>query len=418
MRPLSYFLGILSIGMLHAQPPAPGLPSIVRNDNGTYTFLVDGKPYISLGAQLWNSSDWPYILDKEWPQLRELHCNTLEAPVYWQNIEPEQGRYRFAELDSLIGGARGAGLRLVLLWFGSYKNGSSSYAPEWILSHPETYPRMRTASGEELQVLSSLSETNLDADEAAFSALMRHVRQVDGDRQTVILVQVENEPGSLGTDRDYAPPATEAFHQPVPPALLQHLGKQPGTWEEVFGTQAAEAFSAYHMATYVNKVALAGQQEYKLPMYANVWLREDRFRRPGEYPSGGAVSTMIPIWKAAAPALAFLSPDIYLPAIPYSPAYAKPTPAPTIPFSFPKWARGSILHGPSFTPWATTGPWAYPCTGSTPSMRTRPTSAIESAWTINSPPWPTTTASFGASWNRSRRSRVPETSGPWPKTTD
>ena len=287
-------------------------PMIVKQGHDRYQLQVDGRPFLVLGAQLWNSSDWPYILDKEWPQLKELHCNTLEAPVYWQNIEPEQGRFHFSELDSLIDGARKTGLKLVLLWFGSYKNGSSSYAPEWILSHPEKFTRIQNAQGEELPVLSPLSTPNLEADKAAFAALMRHVKQRDDLQHTVVLVQVENESGALGTDRDYSTKANTRFKDSVPSALVTQLTLKPGTWQEVFGRQAAEAFSAYHTAVFVNAVAEAGKQVYDLPMYTNVWLREDRFRRPGDYPSGGAVATMIPVWKAAAPAIAFLSPDIYL----------------------------------------------------------------------------------------------------------
>ena len=287
------------------------LPAIVKTGSGAYRFVVDGKPFIALGAQLWNSSDWPYILEKEWPQLKELHANTLEAPVYWQNIEPQPGKYNFSEMDSLIMGARIHGLRLVLLWFGSYKNGSSQYAPEWMLSQPEKYPRMRNASGEEIQVLSAVSKVNREADKTVFAAIMRHLRQVDGRQHTVILVQVENESGSLGTDRDYSEEANAEFKKQAPAALLRQLNKPAGSWEEVFGEQAAETFNAWYIASYVNEVALAGQKEYALPMYANAWLREHGFRKPGEYPSGGPVSTMLPVWKAAAPALAFISPDIY-----------------------------------------------------------------------------------------------------------
>lgn len=286
------------------------LPAVVKTEKG-YRLLVDGQPFISLGAQLWNSSDWPYILRKEWPQLRELHANTLEAPVYWQNIEPRPGVFNFSELDSLVFGARKEGLRLVLLWFGSYKNGSSSYAPDWVLTAPEKFPRMLNAAGEEIQVLSAVSEVNRAADKAAFIGLMQHVREIDSRQHTVILVQVENESGSLGTDRDYSPAANAAFKASVPAALLRSLGRRPGSWEDVFGTAAAETFNAWYIATYVNDIAAAGKKEYDLPMYTNVWLREHGFRRPGEYPSGGPVSTMLPVWKAAAPALAFLSPDIY-----------------------------------------------------------------------------------------------------------
>ncbi|SIN68995.1 DUF5597 domain-containing protein [Chitinophaga niabensis] len=292
-----------------AQKP---LPSVVKKQQGKgYNLMVDGKPFLVLGAQLWNSSSWPYIMEKTWPQLRELQCNTLEAPVYWQNVEPESGKYNFKELDSLLAGARREKIRLILLWFGSYKNGSSQYAPEWVLSRPDLYPRMKDAGGGELQLLSPVAQANLDADKKAFSALMRYLKKADAKEQTVIMVQVENEAGSLGTDRDYSEGANAVFKSAVPPKLLQQLGKQSGTWQEVFGVDAPESFSAYHIARYINEVAEGGKQEYALPMYTNAWLREHRFQRPGDYPSGGPTSNMLHIWKATAPNMVLLAPDIY-----------------------------------------------------------------------------------------------------------
>lgn len=297
---------------LSAQQKTTGkLPAIVETPEGCYQLLVDGKPFVVFGAQLWNSSDWPYILDEEWGQLAQLHCNTLEAPVYWQTIEPAPGRFNFDPVDSLIMGARAAGLKVVVLWFGTFKNGSSQYAPVWVLNHPEKYPRMINKSGHRLQTLSALSRKNLQADIAAFSALMSHIKQIDARYNTVIMVQVENEPGVRGSDRNYSSLANRLFKRPVPSSLTEKLGKHPGSWKGVFNKKAAEAFMSYHVAGYVNKVAKAGQQIYDLPMYTNVWLRKSDFQRPGEYPSGGAVSEMLSVWKAVAPSLAFLAPDIY-----------------------------------------------------------------------------------------------------------
>jgi beta-galactosidase GanA len=184
--------------------------------------------------------------------------------------------------------------------------------PEWVLTQPDKYIRMRNAGGGELQTLSAVTPANIEADRQAFTALMRHVKQVDGQHHTVIMVQVENEPGVLGTDRDHSSVADSLFKGPVPDALLQALHKKTGSWEEVFGADAAETFNAWYIARYVSQVAQAGQAVYHLPMYTNAWLRENGFQRPGEYPSGGPVSTMIPVWKAAAPALQLLAPDIYL----------------------------------------------------------------------------------------------------------
>lgn len=289
---------------------AAPIPRLVT-ENGRHTFLVDGKPYLVLGAQMWNSSGWPAILDKIWAQLKELNCNTLEVPLYWEQIEPQQGKFDFSLLDKLIADARREKIRLILLWFASYKNGQSQYTPAWVKENPREYPRMHNAAGQPLAVLSALSPKNREADARAYAAVMARIRQLDEQHRTVIMMQPENEPGSLGTDRDYSPEATRLFQGQVPAALTSALKKPAGTWEQVFGVDAAEAFSAYHMASYINYVTEAGKKQYPLPMYVNAWIRENRFGRAGEHPSGGPTSNMLDIYKAAAPSIDLLAVDIY-----------------------------------------------------------------------------------------------------------
>ncbi|MCF0070149.1 DUF5597 domain-containing protein [Dyadobacter sp. CY261] len=312
-----YLNGLVAgVLMLSAQFPAfsqtnsKPIPALVSK-NGRHTLMVDGKPYLILGAQMWNSSGWPDILDKTWPQLKELHCNTLEVPIYWENIEKEQGKYDFADLDKLILDARRENIRLVLLWFASFKNGSSQYIPVWMKENTKQYTRMLNAGGQPIQVQATISENNRNADAKAFAAVMAHIRQIDEAHRTVIMMQVENEPGSLGTDRDYSPDATKLFNGQVPAKLVSTLKKKPGTWQQVFGFDAPETFSAYHMAQYINYVTAEGKKQYPLPMYANAWLRENRFERAGEHPSGGPTSNMIDVYKAVAPDIDFLAVDIY-----------------------------------------------------------------------------------------------------------
>jgi hypothetical protein len=143
---------------------------------------------------------------------------------------------------------------------------------------------------------------------------MRHLKEIDGDAHTVIMVQVENEPGSLFTDRDHSPSSNKLFEGPAPVALTTALKRPEGTWTQAFGPEADEAFAAWHVARYINEIAAAGKKEYGLPLYVNVWLREQKnFMRPGEaYPSGGATSNMLDVWKAAAPAIDVIAPDIYV----------------------------------------------------------------------------------------------------------
>ncbi len=284
---------------------------VLKKETGKYSFFVDGKPFLILGAQLWNSSAWPEITDKFWSQAKELGCNTIEAPIYWQNIEPQPGKFNFKELDHLVLSARENGFRLVLLWFGSYKNGRSQYAPPWVLENTAKYPRMLNASGQEIFVLSAVSESNKQADKNAFVEVMKHLKEIDAKHQTVIMMQVQNESGSMWTDRDYSPAAEKLFHSQVPENIVKGLDKKPGNWTEVFGADAPESFNAYHISGYIDEITAAGRKVYNLPMYTNVWIRENRFQRPGEYPSGGPTTNMIPLWKINAPNIDLLALDIY-----------------------------------------------------------------------------------------------------------
>jgi hypothetical protein len=311
MRILLLFLALVSSSVLSASE----LPRVEKTPTGSYRLLVDGQPYLLLGAQLHNSSGWPEELDRAWPLYKELHANTAEIPVYWEVIEPQPGKFDFTSVDKIIDGARKNNLRLVLLWFATWKNGEMDYAPQWVKEDLARFPRMRNRAGDQIRVLSPISEATRTADATAFAALMQHLKEVDSEQHTVIMIQVENEPGSLESDRDYSPEANRLFAGQVPAALIQTLKKKPGTWLEAFGPEEAnEAFAAYYVSTYINTVAAAGKAQYALPMYVNVWLRERKnFERPGEaYPSGGATSNMLDMWKANTPALDAIAPDNYV----------------------------------------------------------------------------------------------------------
>jgi beta-galactosidase GanA len=290
----------------------------IDHANGRYTLVVDGQPYFELGAQVGNSSAWPEKLDTLWPKAAAMHLNTLEVPVYWQQMEPREGTFDDSLIDAAINGARAHHLRLVLLWFGTWKNGSSHYVPEWVTSDTTRFPRTFTRDGHPIDVLSANANASLEADTKAFTHLMHHLKQIDGDQHTVIMVQVENESGSLGSVRDFSPLAQKLFNAPVPAALTTALHKSSGTWSQVFGDDADETFQAWSIATYINAVAAAGKRELALPMYVNNWLKSPRgypiLTIPGtDYPSGGPTWNMLSVWKTAAPAIDILAPDIYVP---------------------------------------------------------------------------------------------------------
>jgi beta-galactosidase GanA len=280
-----------------------------------WQLLVDGKPFVILGGQANNSSGWAEVLPQIWETIGALGANTVEMPAYWEDVEPRQGQFQFDNVDRILAWAREHRLHVVFLWFGSWKNGASNYVPVWVKQNPQRYPAIIDATGNPTGIISPWFRSTLEADRTAFAALLRHIGQVDESQGTVILVQVENETGSYGTPRDYSPEATKLFHGQVADKLLLALNRKPGTWEQVFGAEAEEAFSAWGFASYVNEVAAAGKAAYHLPMYVNCWLSEGGFERPGEdYPSGGPVIGMLDIWKAAAPDIDVIAPDIYLPS--------------------------------------------------------------------------------------------------------
>jgi beta-galactosidase GanA len=297
---------------------AQEMPHVVQ-EQGRATLMVDGKPFWMLGAQVDNSSGWPERLQAVWPAAEKMRLNTLEVPVYWEQMEPERGRFDFTVVDAIVQQAREHKVRLVLLWFGTWKNGKMHYVPEWVKSDTATYPRMMTRDGRALDVLSPNAPGNLVADRDAFVGLMRHLRETDS-QHTVIMMQVENESGSLGTVRDFGPVAQKEFAGQVPEELMRGLKKGgAGTWSQVFGDDADETFQAWSVARYIGQVAAAGKKELTLPMYANNWLKSPRAYPistvPGEdYPSGGPTINMMDVWKVGAPSLDLIAPDIYVPS--------------------------------------------------------------------------------------------------------
>jgi hypothetical protein len=309
---------VFSVCFLFAVGFAAEAPRFVEKD-GRWALLVDGQPYLILGGQLHNSSAWPSELPAVWKSLAALHANTAEAPVYWEQVEPQPGKFDWTNVDQLVEGAREHGLHVVLLWFGTWKNGNMHYVPEWVKTDTKRFPRVIRADGEPIDVLSANSRNNLEADRAAFVALMRHLKTLDGSEHTILLVQVENESGVIGSARDFSPEANKQFAGSVPADMLAAVHKQPGTWSEVFRGDADELFQLYHQAKYVNEIAAAGKAGFNLPLYINVWLSyppgelpQRRMAIPGiQYPSGGAVQRHVGLWRTLAPAIDAIAPDIY-----------------------------------------------------------------------------------------------------------
>lgn len=292
---------------LHDAP----LPRLIQA-HGRWSLMVDGAPFFVLGAQVNNSSAWPAELPKVWPAVDRLHANTVEVPIAWEQIEPEEGRFDFSFLDRLLVEARQHDKRLILIWFGAYKNTGPSYVPLWVKFDSKRFPHALNAQGEPIYTLSPLAPATLQADRTAFAAFMRHLKAADPER-TALMVQVENETGVYGAVRDYSPAAQKLFDSPVPDEVLKATGKPSGTWGQVFGKDADELFYAWCLARYVEQVAKAGKAEYPLPMSVNAALRDPfKPQDPKTFASGGPTWDALDIWKAAAPSVDLIAPDIYL----------------------------------------------------------------------------------------------------------
>ena len=206
---------LLFLSIASAACAAAEAPKFVEKD-GRWALMVDGQPYLMLGGQVHNSSAWPSELPRVWKALGELHANTVEAPVYWEQIEPQQGKFNWENVDLLVKGAREHNLHVVLLWFGTWKNGNMHYVPQWVKIDTKRFPRVIRADGEPIDVLSASSRSNLDADKTAFTALMRHLKSLDGTEHTVLVVQVENESGIIGSSRDFSAESNKEFAGQVP----------------------------------------------------------------------------------------------------------------------------------------------------------------------------------------------------------
>ncbi|KAI4833843.1 beta-galactosidase, partial [Aureobasidium sp. EXF-8845] len=326
----------------------------LRQTANSKQLIVKDEPFLILGGELQNSSfSSPEYMSDVWTKLTTMNMNTVLGSVSWEQIEPTEGKFDFKSLDRVLLDARAHGLHVVLLWFGSFKNGLSTYTPQWVKQNPKRFPRMklRDADGKFTtgDVLTIFGTEAQQADAKAFSTLMQHLKDLDEEHSTVIMVQVENEVGCLGDSRDRSELAEARFSAPIPDefhdflvrdwsgfmdAFQRNLGElrqctihKGMTWKDLSGDSKRidELFMAYHYALYVDGVAAAGRAVYHLPLYTNVWqniIGSDTDTDlpaivgggsdPGDYPSGGGVIDVLDVWQAFTPSLEFIAPDIYL----------------------------------------------------------------------------------------------------------
>ena len=310
----------------------------IKKENGFAQLLVNGKPFLMLGGELGNSSASSMdYLKPRLKHLQQMHLNTILVPVYWELMEPEENKFDFTLVDSIIADARKHELKIVFLWFGTWKNSMSCYAPLWMKTNAKRFPRTLDTAARSQEIFSAFGKETLEADKKAFAALMHHIKETDAIDKTVLMMQVENEIGMLPTARELSNTADNFFNAKVPSQLMDYLQKnknslvpefkqrweqqnfkQNDTWKNTFGEGVLtdEIFQAWYYAKYTNEVTLAGKKEYNIPMYVNAALPRPG-KLPGQYPSAGPLPQVMDVWQAAAPALDMLSPDFYNPNTKY-----------------------------------------------------------------------------------------------------
>ena len=260
---------------------------------------LSALPYPILGGELSNSATTSVEdIDEVMPRMKALGLNTVLVPAYWELMEPVEGQFDFTLIDRTIDVARQEQLHVIFLWFGAWKNSMSCYAPGWFKQDTKRFPRAATAEGKPMEIASCFSDNVLQADLKAFSALMKHIKERDPQREVVIMMQIENEIGMLESARDHSPLAEKAY--------------QKERWAERYGTDdyADEQFMALYYARYVEHLAKAARQIHDMPLYVNAAMNS-RGRRPGEYPSAGPLAHLIDFWREGAPSIDLLAPDIY-----------------------------------------------------------------------------------------------------------
>lgn len=311
--PLTLLLSLLTLllpplarsATAHPSTPSTGGNRIEASTNRGETAKDSWASLYILGGELSNSAATSVAdIEEVLPRMAQLGLNTVLVPAQWDLIEPEEGHFDFTTIDAAIRSARQNGLKLVFLWFGAWKNSMSCYAPMWFKRDVKRFPRAHNAEGKPIEIASAFSENVFQADCRAWTALVGHIKEMDATEHTVIMLQVENEIGMLESARDHSPEADRAFARDDWRKVMSKARRLPKDANE------DEVFMAYHYARYVERLAQASKPIYDLPLYVNAAMNS-RGRKPGEYPSAGPLAHLADIWKAAAPSIGLLAPDIY-----------------------------------------------------------------------------------------------------------
>jgi hypothetical protein len=276
--------------------------TVLRELNGQKVLYVDGEPFLILSFQLNCDSCYdPARIDRLLKHAAKIGANSVALMLYWRLVEPEEGRYDMSILEAMLSSADRYGLKIVLVWFGTYKNSTIHYAPDWLIEDEKRFPRVVKKDGTTLRYVACQNgQETLKKDAAAVEKVFLYLREHDTKR-AVILFQVNNETGILGgTDRCYCKTCQKKYAE--------------GRYEERYPGRAEEAFSAESNLDYQEEIARRAKAVYEIPCYMNAWLNTGRPDAVAgrTYPSGGPVDGVLDIYYAGKKQIDFVAPDIYM----------------------------------------------------------------------------------------------------------
>jgi hypothetical protein len=291
---------------------SPNLMPHFEEVNGRQVFYADGWPSTVLTVEIpWvdltydRYAETLHAYDYLYPAAREMGLNALKVPIKWSMIEPEKGRTDFSYLEHVKDMAEKHDLKLVLGWFGHYASGdgniyrnltSEVFAPMYVINDEETYPRAVDADGvAHHNAISYAYEPIVEAEVAAFRAFVKHVKEIDEDTHTILMIQVENEIAVFGFDRsnrkqwrDHTPAADELF-------------RQRGFTDDL-------KFSAWHLSSrWIKPLTDAGTQVHPIPFFLNFVSG-----KLVDWMVGGAPGEDVATYLENCPSLSFVGRNHYL----------------------------------------------------------------------------------------------------------